>query len=390
MANADAAARQGKMKFFGLIGHAAALAMVFVLSAPGAALAASLFDELLRRPDDPALNLAFAQEAEAAGKPRHALAAYERAARSGAGAEAERGYARVKRLLSPARTSLYVETGVSYFSNVRENPDGLPRPDDFTFDGGASLIDERTLGGVRLKTLGELAYRIHTEETDLTQIAGGLWTGPVFTLSPKTDLHLAAGGGADWLEAGRTAYSASAKAELTTLYAGAPQKLKLHAARRFVDEDGSIYSDGWFVRASARLMDADLLTPGDAFFLQPRLRWSQPDDDANGRVFNKTNDLADHVDAGARVSYYFPVVDQTLLLGVGAGAYQRWFDQNVALQSGDRRDLQWEATAHAIWRNAFGEDVDLRIDYRFENNDSNDPSEDYVDHVAGFRTMWRF
>lgn len=361
-----------------------------MLATPGWGEASSLFEELLRRPDDPALNLAFAEKAEETGKPRHALAAYERAARSGAGSEAERGYARLKRQLSPPRTSLHVETGVSYFSNVRENPDGFPQPDDFTFDGGASLIDERTLGGVRMKSLGELAYRVHTEVSDLTQIAGGLWTGPILTLSPRTDLHLAAGGGVDWLEAGRLAYEASAKAELTTLVAGAPQTLSLHVARRMVDEDDAIYSDGWYARLSARFLDADVLTPGDALFLQPRARWSQPDGNATGPVFSKTNDLADYVDAGARVSYFFPVADSRVLLGAGLGAYQRWFDQNVAFSSRERRDLQWEATAHLIWRNAFGEDVDLRVDYRFENNDSNDPTEDYVDHVAGVRTMWRF
>lgn len=361
-----------------------------LLGASTFAQADALFEELLRRPDDPALNLAFAEQAEAAGKPRHALAAYERAARAGAGAEAERGYARMKRQLSPARTSIHVETGVTYYSNVRENPDGRPQPDDLTFDGGVSIIDERTIGDVRLKSLGELAYRAHLEVTDLTQVVGGVWTGPLLTLSPNTDLHLALGGGADWLDAGRLSLEASARARLSTVAAGAPQSLDIFAARRFVDEDGDIYSDGWYFRASARLMQGDLLAEGDAFFLQPRGRISQPDDNAAGPVFSRTHDLADYVDAGARASYYFPLADQRLLLGVGAGAYQRWFDQNVAFQSRERRDLQWEATAHAIWRNAFGRNVDLRVDYRFENNDSNDPSEDYVDHVAGVRTMWRF
>ena len=378
------------MKIGVLVGRAALIAAALLVAVSQGAAATSLFEELLRRPDDPALNLAFAREAEAQGKPRHALAAYERAARAGGGAEAERGYARLKSLLSPARTSLYLETGVSYFSNVRENPKGFPRPNDVTFDGGASLIDERTLGDLRLKTLGDVVWRVHAEESDLTQIAGGLWTGPVLTLTPRTELHVAAGGGADWLEAGRTAYTASLRARLTTIVGGAPQWLDLRGGRRFVDEDSATYSDGWFLRASARLMEADFLTGGDALFLQPRARWSQPDDDALGRVFSKTHDLADYFDAGARASYFFPVLDQSVLLGAGLGAYERWFDQNVAGSGRERRDLQWEATAHAVWRNAFGADVDLRLDYRFENADSNDPSEDYSGHVAGIRTMWRF
>lgn len=377
------------MKIKNLFGRAWLLAAA-LLSAAAPAASASLFDELLRRPDDPTLNLAFARQAEAQGKPRHALAAYERAARAGAGPEAERGYARLKSLLSPSRTSIFVETGVSYFSNVRENPEGRPRPSDVTFDGGASVIDERTLGSVRLKTLGELAWRVHTEETDLTQVAGGVWTGPVLTVTPRTELHLAAGGGADWLEAGRVAYTASARARLTTIFRGAPQWMDVRGGRRFVDDDDPIYSDGWFARASARLSKAHLLTGGDAFFLQPRVRWSEPDGKASGRVFSKTNDLADYVDAGARASYFIPVVDQSFLLGAGFGAYQRWFDQNIAASGRERRDLQWEATAHAIWRNPFGANVDLRLDYRFENADSNDPSEDYTGHVAGIRTMWRF
>lgn len=367
-----------------------ALFCALALSTPASAELDSLFQELLRNPDDPTLNIAFAREAEAQGERRHALAAYERAARAGAGSEAERGYARLKNLVSPPRTAVLVETGVSYFSNVRENPGSLRTPEDVTLDGGASLIDERTVGETRVRTLGDLFWRAHTQEDDLTQVAGGVWTGPVLTVTPRTELHVAAGGQADWLSTGRTALSGSLRGKVTTLYAGAPQWLDLRGGRRFVDDDGDIYSDSWFANATAQASATDLAAAGDTLFLRPRIRWSQADDDAFGRVFDKTRDAASYVDAGGRIAYFFPIVENSVFLGAGASAYQRWFEQNVAGSGADRRDLQWEATAHAVWRDPFDVNVDLRVDYRFENADSNDPSEDYTGHVVGVRTMWRF
>jgi hypothetical protein len=88
-------------------------------------------------------------------------------------------------------------------------------------------------------------------------------------------------------------------------------------------------------------------------------------------------------------------------IGAGISVYQRDFDTFVAdpdwLALGahintdeKRRDLYIEPTAHLIFPNLLAPDVDLRADYRFEFNRSNDDSRDFQDHVAGVRVVGRF
>ena len=56
----------------------------------------------------------------------------------------------------------------------------------------------------------------------------------------------------------------------------------------------------------------------------------------------------------------------------------------------DRSDLYVEPTAHMILPNFIAPNIDLRFDYRFEGNYSNDVTRDYENHVAGTRVVGRF
>ncbi len=93
-----------------------AVAAIAVFATPGQVLAdeiTSVFDQLLSNPDDPALNLRYAELAMAQGDTRKALAAYERVlARDPGNAEVRRAYKKVKRQLQPAVTAFTLSTGL--------------------------------------------------------------------------------------------------------------------------------------------------------------------------------------------------------------------------------------------------------------------------------------
>jgi len=86
-----------------------AVAAIAVFATPGHLLAdeiSDVFDQLLSTPDNPALNLRYAELAMAKGETRKALSAYERVlARDPDNAEVRRAYKKAKRQLQPAVTA---------------------------------------------------------------------------------------------------------------------------------------------------------------------------------------------------------------------------------------------------------------------------------------------
>jgi hypothetical protein len=130
----------------------------------------------------------------------------------------------------------------------------------------------------------------------------------------------------------------------------------------------------------------------------------------------------DFTEAGGAISYYLPLFRGRAFVGAGISAYQRWYDElaggpvpepgSEELPELDkRRDTYVEPTAHLILPNLLGHNVDLRVDYRYEHNQSNghsptsttfpgesDPpvvatverSADFENHVAGVHLVGRF
>lgn len=380
---------------WGVFWRAAAIAVAALSASAGPAAAQDLdqlFEEVLLRPDDPELNIAFAREAERQGALRHALAAYERVARAHPErAEAQTGYQRLRKLLSPARTAFVAQLGASFRSNVRTNPDPFPQPTDGTFEGALGVEDQRTISGFRLKSLADAQIRAHVNERDLTQANLFGWTGPVFTLAPATELHVAGGGGGVYLDDGLLYGEASSRITLSTLHDGLEQSLELYVAWREVFEDDDSAGDGVFVSLSAELSSANVLLTDDFVFLKPRLRYSEPVADRDDvSVFDEPNFATDFFDYGLRAAYFSPVIEDVARVGAGIGIYDRIFGQNVALGSSDRRDLRIEPTAHLVFPNVVGRSGDVRVDYRFQFNESNDEAEDFTNHVVGARLVWRF
>lgn len=377
----------------GRLGLAAAAAIGFTpltgLAQPEPRGGADLFQAVLAAPDDEAANLAYARHAEEAGDLRQALSAYERVARSDpANQVAARGFRRVQALLSPPRTSVTVSAGAAYEADARRIDEPFSGSADGAIEVGVDIEDERTVAGRRLRTLAAAIGDLHVRFEDLNELRAEAFTGPVFALTARTDLHLAVGGAVEWL-AHRASYGeAAVRGEISTLWREARQRLAVtFGQRQALDAEPGFEEDAFFVDVAGTFTRPNTIVAGDAAYLQPRLRRS------GGGALETAEAGSTFWEVGARVAYFFPIDAWLADLGFSLGLHQREFEEDAS-DGGDaakeRRDLRLEAGAHLIFRDFFADNVDLAADYRFERNFSSDRDDDYRNHVFGARILWRF
>lgn len=382
-------------------GGRVALFALMVCVLPQAAAAQSydaLFAQLLKNPDDPELNKKFAREAEARGDIRHAFAALERVVTSSAGdTEAQAEFDRLRNKVMPAVTNVTVQAGANYASNPSYGANFQRRPDDATFDASIAIADERTIAGVRWRSHMVGYGQLQDDLNDLNFGIVAAESGPVFWLTPELWLHVAAGSAMAWQSGQKLFDDVSVSATVGGLYRGLTQSV----TARYTWRDGSFSNfganDGSIVDLEGRFVLSPSLTTGDLLYLLPRVQVSQagsnPIEETRGRV--RPMFPGDYAELGARAVYYVPIDKGRVFLGAGIGIYQRWYDEKIDEwynddYDKDRSDFYVEPTAHVILPNFIAPNIDLRFDYRFERNFSNDVLRDYENHVAGTRVVGRF
>ena len=373
---------------------------------------------MLSAPDDPQLNRQYAASAEARGDLRHALAALDRALSARPNdPDLIAAYDRVRRKLLPTTTAVTVQAGATYASNPRQLSDGSPgKEDDAVFDGAISIEDERTLAGMRIRSLAYAAGQWNVETSDISTGVLFAQAGPVFTLSDDTWVHVAPGVGTEWLDDAVIYTEASATITLGTVFQGMTQTVTTSYAARFGTDSSIDYPDSQLVEVLGKFVVASTFTVGDYIYVQPGFRWSDTFDaeDATaafagnatiiGPLTLTTRDLSPYgyKEWGGRIAYYAPADNRGFVfVGAGISVYQRDFDTDVFdpsllalgahVSTGEKRsDVYIEPTAHLIFPNLVAPNVDFRADYRLEHNDSNDASRDFDDHVAGVRVVGRY
>lgn len=388
--------RNTRNKNNGIAGFLRALgvAVIALAATPGAVLAdemAAVFDQLLSSPDDPALNLRYAELALAKGETRKALAAYERIlARDPQNREARRAYRKAKIALQPRVTAFTLTTGMTFESNPRQvrGSDG-EHDSDVSLDASLLMYDERSLAGRRWRTLGRAGGHLFFDLDDLSDVYLSIASGPVFDISRKTQLHIAPGAATAWLDGDSLYNDALVRIALERRNKGNGQSVTTTVKFR---DTGSGFDgdDGLIVQVDGRFLFTSRFKQGDALYFLPRFQYSEPGGDGPGRIFQSALFPGDFVEYGGRVVYYAPVADKRVFLGAGFGIFQRDYDQNVASGTKDRSDLQLAPTAHMVVPNIRGSKFDLRMDYRYETNDSNDPIEDFDNHVFSASTVRKF
>ena len=346
--------------------------------------------------------------------------AYSRAAQADpANAQAAAGVERVRAKLQPATTGLVVDAGLTYATNPRELPSsergrGGRLISDGTQDIGLSLTDNRTIQGIRWRTLADAHVQIQDRAHELSFGTLSVISGPMFQLKQDLWLHVAPGLSAAALDNLFLYSDASLNATLSTLHDGLTQSLTARVAWRDVNHADIQGTSGIVVDVVGRLTAALNLVPGDIVFAMPHARFSEPMGGAPPGVrvpviaaggpggnqligftelhpFNDPVFIGDYTQAGGRLAYYFPILGSRVYLGAGVSYWHRWYDLNVIDAPGTkRRDDYLEPSAHLVFPDVLASAFDLRFDYRYEHNLSNDRVQGYENHVAGVRVVRRY
>ena len=370
---------------------AALLAISLLIPAARADEMANVFGQLLLNPGDPSLNLRYAELAMARGETSKAFAALERAKANNPGnRDIRRAYQKAKNKLKPPVTQYTLSTGLTWESNPRQLRGGDTRADsDGSLEASLLLYDERTIGSRRWRTLGQASGHLMFDIDDLNDIYLSIASGPVFDIGKKTQLHIAPGAGTAWLDDDWLYQDALVRVALERRNKGNAQTVTTTVKYR--DTNSSFGGDdGLIVQVDGRFMKTSKVRQGDAFYFLPRFRYSEPGGDGPGRIFQNALFPGNYIEYGSRVLYYAPVLSKRAYLGAGLGLYRRDYDQNIALGTKNRSDTTLVPSAHLLVPKIKGSKFDFRMDYRYENNDSNDPTEDFNNHVISATTVRKF
>ncbi len=354
---------------------------------PGApAELARIYAQILRDPTNSQLNLRYAELAEASGKLRWALAAYERVLVNDPGnVEAQAGLQRVRRRLQPDSTQFTAELGVI----GETNPRNLPSAARAEAQGLASLgmRDERTIADVRWRTTAAAYGLLHSNEHELNYGYVGAATGPVLDVAPGLVFHPALGGAATVFD-GRFFYGeAAAMATFEDTFQGLYSAVRFRGA--FRDYDSFFPSQrGFYADAVGKF--AIRLTPKDLLIVSPWVRWS----DIRGSVV-LTPLLIDvqpgaYIEGGGKFELYHGLFEW-LVIGANVTLIERAYRSDIVGSLTERRrDFLVIPGAAVVFPNLFAYRRDLRIEYKFQHDHSNDPTQSFNDHIVAATVAARF
>ncbi len=348
---------------------------------------ARLNARIMNDPNNAELNLQYARTAEADGDYGKALAAYERVLGQDPGnAEARSGAARAAARLLPNTFQVFTEIGGGYESNPQNLAVGK--------EGQAELFarvllkDERTLWDTRWRTTALFSGNLYSQDGDLNYGYAGIAFGPVYAVTPTMTFHPSIGVGTSCF-AHHSYYN---EAFASALFEGGEGLMNYTVRYRIGYRDYNDFfpsTHGGFADIIAKLLFPAVLTKDDLFVISPWWRWSgigttgdlsflvSPDDFRTGR----------YNEVGARVEYFKPVTDW-ITAGINFSALERYYaratDNTVfPAMTIDRRDYVYSPGLALIFRNPYvTNQSSVRLDYRYERDDSNTPLGSYTNHIG--------
>jgi hypothetical protein len=349
----------------------------------------TLHSQILQHPDNPELNLRFAQLAEADGHIRWALAAYERILLNDPNnTEALKGLQRVRRALQPNTTLLTVQLGGQYESTPRYYL--RPRTPELQALGSAALVDERNLGGIRWRTDAVAAGLLHAREGELNYGVVGADTGPVLDALPGWAFHPAVGGNVAYFDNrfyyGEGAVSGTFDSSAFGIY----RALVLRSAYRSYN-DFFPSGEGFYFEARGKLAVPNVIGPGSVAIVSPFVLKS----DISGTASVVTPIITElqpgsYVEWGGRLDLIKSLTNW-LALGVNIGASERDYRNDVVLATIEKRHDRITSTGASLtFPNLFAYQTDLRLDYRYLMDHSNDPTKSFNDHIITASVVARF
>lgn len=339
---------------------------------------ADVYALILDDPTNAELNLQYALIAEGKGKYRFALAAYERILANDPGnAAARRGLQRVRRIIQPPVTQVTLETGIGYETNPllkRDDADG-----GFFGFAQARIRDERTFDTTRWRTTASLYLDGYPDFDQLDYAVASAGTGPIYDIpGAMVAVHPELGGAVAALD-GRFYYAeVNLSATLEGYLDGAYQWARIRGGYR--DYDSSFTADsGFYADLTGQLTRPDIFGDKDAVSVAPWLRWS----DMDGSIVDaSSNELSPgrYLAGGARFQYDRALAEH-LVAGLFFAVSDRLYTTDETPDGKDRQDLLLSPGVSLLFTDVFGRQGDLRVEYAYEDNDSNDDAHDYRNHT---------
>jgi hypothetical protein len=350
-------------------------AMLGGVAVPAAADEMSaVYAKILANPTDPAANLQYAQLAEAQGDYKRALATYERMLLNDPNNKAAlEGLQRIRLMVEPAKTQKTFEAGLTSVSNPTLDPVGTP---DVYAYGSFGIRDERVAGGQRFRTNINLYGEAYANTTSMDYASLSADFGPIWNV-PKTETTFrpALGVGTAYFDNKIYYGDVNASGLFEGYLNGAYQWLRLRVGYRSYDPSFTSGS-GAYADVTGKFAIASIFGENDSFSVAPWIRWSG----INGTPDNGADDFATglYVEGGATFEYASALNDW-LSAAVNVKLSDRKYND---IGSGSREDRLVAPGAALVFTNLFSPQTDLRLAYRYEWNDSNDPSHTYQNQVA--------
>lgn len=350
-----------------------------------------LGNRVLENPQDADLSLRYAAAAEAAGKPRLALTAYERILINDPSNEvARRGYERVRRMIEPSFTVTRVEAGVRWDSNPANFTDTFffDPPEGTTYYGKVMVANESEFVGRRWRSIFNLDLETTPEIHDLDYDYVGVQTGPIFYAGPHMAVLPAIGGGAAWLGGDHYFNEVNLSLTLEGRAAGASYWARLRGGYRDYDHNTNDFfttptEHGPYAELQAGLTKPHTLFERDTLLVSPFVRWSDVEGDVFDYVIFDELSPGKYLEYGADVNYNYQVTDH-IQASVGALVRKRDFSGN------DREDTYVSPQVSVTLQRALPCDCDVRLQYRYRDNDSNDFIDDYHADQVSLQLTTRF
>ena len=349
-----------------------------------------LFAQIIRDPHNVELNLEYAEEALARGEEGKALAAYERVLETDpSNREAAAALRRLKVGLIPVSTHGRVEIGGRYETNVRQQPKRVGRQDDVVGFAQLSLYDRRPFLNHDWRSDVFGYGDLHGEADEIDYWFGRVHTGPTFELMGDTTVQIAPGGLVSFLDGDWYYLEPALRVTFENLFGDLLSRLDIRGGYRDINDDFGA-SMGYSLDVIGHNINRDVFTDTDLVVLQPFFRWRDSDSQPAGvPVLLNTFVLGDYIEAGGQVFYYIQPVEQ-FRFGAKFLAYYRDYSQSIRLGTAGRHDTFISPAAEALFRNVVCTGCDISLEYRYEQNFSNDSTEDFNNHVVGVSGIKRF
>jgi hypothetical protein len=352
---------------------------------------ADLNARILDNPQDVDLNLQYARAAEAAGKPRLALATYERILiNDPTNVEARRGYERLRREIEPGYTVARLDVGARWDSDALNVHDFFySHPDESTtYYAKLMVANEHEFIGRRWRSILNVDLEDNADIDALDYDFLGVQTGPIFYAAPHLAVIPSIGGGAAWL--GGDHYFNEANLSLTVegRAGGASYWARLRGGYRDYDPDvdsffSTVTDQGAYAELQAGLSKPRLFSERDTLTVAPFVRWSDIDGDVFDYFIFDYLSPGKYLEYGADVNYNYQLTDH-LQASVGALVRERDFADS------SREDTYVSPQVSVTLQRALPCDCDVRLQYRYRDNDSNDLLSDYNADQVSLQLTTRF